>query len=38
LGARVLTLRAQYEHQRWDSDATSDLTLNGAAIRAGINW
>jgi hypothetical protein len=35
---RVLILRAQYEYQRWNSDATSDVTFNGAALRTGLGW
>ena len=38
LGKTVLTLRAQYEYQLWNSDVTSDLVLNGAALRAGLSW
>jgi len=38
LGTRVLTLRAQYEAQRWDSDVTSDVSFSGGSIRAGIHW
>ncbi len=34
----TLILRAQYEHQLWNSDATSDLVLNGVALRAGLTW
>ncbi len=38
LGRSVLTLRAQYETQLWNSDVTSDVSFNGGVIRAGVNW
>lgn len=38
LGSRLLSLRAQYEYQQWDTDVTPDMVFNGAALRAGINW
>lgn len=38
LGRATLNLRAQYESQLWNSDVTSDLVFNGAALRAGLTW
>ena len=34
----TLRLRALYEYQLWNSEVTSDLVLNGAALRAGLTW
>lgn len=38
LGWSVLTLRAQYETQLWNTDVTDDLTFNGGAVKAGLAW
>ncbi len=38
LGWSVLTLRAQYETQLWNTDVSDDLTFNGGAVKAGLAW
>ena len=38
LGRSVLVIQGQYEVQLWNSDVTSDLAFNGAAIRVGFSW
>ena len=38
LGWSVLTLRAQYEAQLWNTDITDDLTFTGGAVKAGLSW
>ena len=38
LGWSVLTLRAQYETQLWDSNIASDVAFNGGVIRTGFSW